>query len=149
MDRDRTQNGKVQLQSTFAIHANVTKKHFELIQGCETAKEACEILQTHFEGTSKVKSSRLDYLASKFENLKMGESESVEEFSSQLSGIAQESLVLGKKYKDKKLVKKFLRCLSSMYTAYKAAMLVSLNIDEISFDEVVGMLRAHEMEIAR
>ena len=77
----------------------------------------------------------------------MGESESVEEFSSQLSGIAQESLVLGKKYKDKKLVKKFLRCLPSKYTAYKATMSVSLNTDEISFDEVVGMLRAHEMEI--
>ena len=27
-----------------AIHANVTKKHYELIQGCETAKEAWEIL---------------------------------------------------------------------------------------------------------
>ena len=130
-----------------AIQTSVTKKHIELIQGCETAKEAWEILQTHFEGTSKVKSSRLDYLASKFENLKMGESESVEEFSSQLSGIAHESLVMGKKYKDKKLVKKFLRCLPSKYTAYKAAMSVSLNTDEISFDEVVGMLRAHEMEI--
>ena len=94
-----------------------------------------------------MKSSRLDYLASKFENLKIGENESVEEFSSQLSGIAQESLILGKKYKDKKLVKKFLRCLPSKYTAYKAAMSVSLNTDEISFDEVVGMLRAHEMEI--
>ncbi|XP_048622689.1 uncharacterized protein LOC106404430 [Brassica napus] len=132
-----------------AIHASVTKKHFELIQGCETAKEALEILQTHFEGTSKVKSSRLDYLASKFENLKMGESESVEEFSSHLSDIAQESLVLGNKYKDKKLVKKFLRCLPSKYTTYKAAMSVSLNTYEISFDEVVGMLRAHEMEIGR
>lgn len=130
-----------------AIHASVTKKHFELIQGCEKAKEAWEILQTHLEGTSKVNSSRLDYLASKFENLKMGEHESVEEFSSLLSGIAHESLILGKKYKDKKLVKKFLRCVPSKYTAYKAAMSVSLNTDEISFNEVVGMLRAHEKEI--
>ena len=56
-------------------------------------------------------------------------------------------MILGKKYKDKKLVKKFLWCLPSKYTAYKAAMSVSLNTDEISFDEVVGMLRAHEMEI--
>ena len=138
---------KLNSRALSAIQTSVTKKHIELIQGCETAKEAWEILQTHFEGTSKVKSSRLDYLASKFENLKMGESESVEEFSSQLSGIAQESLVLGKKYKDKKLFKKFLRCLPSRYTAYKETMSVSLNTDEISFDEIVGMLRAHEMEI--
>lgn len=89
----------------------------------------------------------MDYLASKFENLKMGEHESIEEFSLQLSVIAQESLTLGKKFKDKKLVKKFMSCLPSKYMAYKAAMSVSLNTDEISFDEVVGMLRAHEMEI--
>lgn len=42
----------------------------------------------------KVKSSQTDYLASKFENLMMGEHESIEEFRSQLSGIAQESLTL-------------------------------------------------------
>lgn len=77
----------------------------------------------------------------------MKEHESIEEFSSQLSGIAQESLTLGKKFKDKKLVKKFLRCLPSKYTAYKAAIYVSLNTDETRFDEFVGMLRAHEMEI--
>ena len=94
-----------------------------------------------------MKSSRLDYIASKFENLKIGERESVEEFSSQLIGIAQESVVLGKKYKEKKLVKKFLRCLPSKYAAYKAAKSVSLNTDEISFDGLVEMLRAHEMEI--
>lgn len=45
------------------------------------------------------------------------------------------------------MVKKFLRCLPSKYTAYKAAIYVSLNTDEIRFDEFVGMLRAHEMEI--
>ena len=89
----------------------------------------------------------MDYLASKFKNMKMGEHESIEEFSSQLSGIAQESLTLGKKLKDKKLVKKFLRFLPAKYNAYKAAMSVSLITDEIGFNEVVGMLRAHEMEL--
>ena len=44
-------------------------------------------------------------------------------------------------------MKKFIRCLTAKYIAYKAAMSVSLNTDEIGFDEVVGMLRAHEMEL--
>lgn len=51
------------------------------------------------------------------------------------------------KYKEKKLVKKFLRCLPSKFSAYKAAMTVSLNTDEIIFYDVVGMLKAHEMEL--
>lgn len=89
----------------------------------------------------------MDYLASRFENLEMGEHESIEEFSSQLSGIAQDSLTLGKKFNDNKLVKKFLRYLPVKYIAYKAAMSVSLNTDEIGFDEVLGMLRAHEIKL--
>lgn len=40
MHRNQAETCKVSLKSTFAIHASVTKKHFELIQGCETAEEA-------------------------------------------------------------------------------------------------------------
>ena len=39
--------------------------------------------------------------------MKMEEHESVSDFSSQLSELAQEARVLGMEYKDKKLVKKF------------------------------------------
>lgn len=66
-----------------------------------------------------------------------------------MSGIAQDSLTLGKKFSDNKLLKKFLRCLPVKYIAYKAAMSVSLNTGEIGFDEVLGMLRAHEIKLDR
>ena len=75
----------------------------------------------------------------------MEEHKSIGEFGSKLSSLAQEALTLGKKYKEKKLVKKFLRCLPAKFMPYKAAMSVSLNTDEMTFDEVVGMLQAHEM----
>ena len=57
-------------------------------------------------------------------------------------------MTLGTKYKEKKLVKKFLRCLPAKFMPYKAAMSVSLNTDEMTFNEVVGMLQAHEMEVS-
>lgn len=94
-----------------------------------------------------MKSSTNDFLASRFENLKMGEHEPDEEFNSQISGLAHESLTLRKKCQEKKLSYKFFKCLPSKYTSYKAYMLVSLIADEISFTEVVGMLRVHEMEL--
>ena len=56
-------------------------------------------------------------------------------------------MILGKKYKDKKLVKKFLRCLPSRFMAYKTALSVSHNTEDLSFGDVVGMLQAHEMEL--
>lgn len=47
-----------------------------------------------------------DHLAAQFENLRMTEDESITDFSAKLSSIAHEATVLGKEYKDKKLVKK-------------------------------------------
>ncbi|XP_024011253.1 uncharacterized protein LOC112086523 [Eutrema salsugineum] len=100
-----------------------------------------------YEGTTKVQNSRKDMLASRFENLKMEEDETISEFSSKLSALAQEAAVLGKKYKDKKLVKKFLRCLPSRFMGYKSALSVSSNTENMPFSELVGMLKAHEMEV--
>ena len=130
------------------IHCSVVRKQFKLIRGCEAAKDAWNILQIHFEGTLKVQSSRKNMLATRFEELKMDTHKSIGDFSSKLSSLAQEALTLGKKYKEKKLVKKFLRCLPAKFMPYKAAMSVSLNTDEMTFDEVVGMLQAHEMEVS-
>ncbi|CAA7031655.1 unnamed protein product [Microthlaspi erraticum] len=78
------------------IHGSCSKKQFELIQGCTKSKEAWDILQIHFEGTSQVQSSRKDLLATKFENMRMEEHESIADFSSKLSSLVQESRTLGK-----------------------------------------------------
>lgn len=79
-----------------AIHCSLALKQFNLVQGCKTAKEAWDILQKHFEGTTKVKRSQVDLLASNFENLRMEEHESIADFSAHISSIAQEVQVLGK-----------------------------------------------------
>ncbi|XP_010474131.1 PREDICTED: uncharacterized protein LOC104753599 [Camelina sativa] len=91
-------------------------------------------------------SSRKDMLASRFENLKMEEHESISGFSSK-SALAQEALTLGKTYKDQKLVKKILRCLPSRFMGYKTALTVSQDLHNLSYGEVVGMLQAREMEL--
>ncbi|KFK34260.1 hypothetical protein AALP_AA5G121900 [Arabis alpina] len=144
---DELKKAKFNSRALAAIHYSVSRKTFELIQGCETAKEAWNLLQSHYEGTQKVQNSRRDLIASRFENLKMEEHESIADFSSKLKSLAQEASTLGEKYKDQKLVNKFLRCLPSKFMAYKSALNVSQNTEELNFGEVVGMLQAHEMEL--
>ncbi|KAK2357759.1 gag-protease polyprotein [Trifolium repens] len=56
-----------------ALFNGVDKNMFRLIKQCIVAKDAWEILKTTHEGTSKVKSSRLQLFHSKFENLRMKE----------------------------------------------------------------------------
>ncbi|KFK43706.1 hypothetical protein AALP_AA1G162500 [Arabis alpina] len=144
---DELKKAKFNSRALAAIHCSVSRKNFKLIQGCETAKETWNLLQTHYEGTQKVQNSRRDLIASRFENLKMEEHESIADFSSKLKSLAQEASTLGKKNKDQKLVKKFLRCLPSKFMAYKSALNVSQNTEDFSFGEVVGMLQAHEIDL--
>ncbi|CAL9238652.1 unnamed protein product [Arabidopsis halleri] len=77
-----------------AIFKSVKRREFELIQGCESAKEAWDILQNVFEGTDNVKRTRLELLASKFENIRMNDDEKIVDFSARLSSIANEAQVL-------------------------------------------------------
>src|SRR3954469_10734826 len=50
-----------------ALFNGIDKNIFRLVQHCELAKEAWDILKTTHEGTSKVKMSRLQVLTTKFE----------------------------------------------------------------------------------
>ncbi|KFK35597.1 hypothetical protein AALP_AA4G012100 [Arabis alpina] len=129
------------------IFSSAREKEFKLIQGCKSAKQAWDILQKTHEGTMIVKMTRLDQLASNFETLKMDSQESIGQFSSKLSAIANEAEVLGKTYKDKKLVKKLLRCLPQKFSAHKAVMRVSGSSNSIKFKDLVGMLKSKEMEV--
>ncbi|XP_024010096.1 uncharacterized protein LOC112085206 [Eutrema salsugineum] len=144
---DKTKKFKYNSKALTAIHCSISAETFNLIQGCETAKEAWDILHIQFEGTTKVQNSKKDMLASLFENLKMEEHETIADFSSKLSSLTQEAATLGKHYKDKKLVKKFLRCLPSKFMGYKSVQSVNQDTESLSFGEIVGMLQSHEMEL--
>jgi len=54
-----------------ALFNGVDKNMFRLIKQCTMAKYAWEILKIAHEGTTKVKSAKIQLLTSKFENLKM------------------------------------------------------------------------------
>ena len=62
-------------------------------------------------------------------------------FSAKLSGMAHEACVLGKKYKEQKLVKKLLRCLPMKFGAHKAVLNMTTNTDELKFGKLVRMLK--------
>jgi hypothetical protein len=71
-----------------ALFNGVDKNMIKLIKKCNVAKDAWEILKTTHEGTSKVKSSRLQLLNSKFENLKMMEEETIYDFNMNILDLA-------------------------------------------------------------
>jgi hypothetical protein len=58
----------------------ISQIEFSRISNCGSAKEAWEILETTNEGTNLVKASKLQMLVSQFEDIKMLEDETFNEF---------------------------------------------------------------------
>ncbi|XP_056843312.1 uncharacterized protein LOC130495810 [Raphanus sativus] len=144
-DTDKLQS-KHNSKAISEIFNAINPEQFKLVQGCVSAKDAWDTLVDYYEGTSTVKRTRLDHLAAQFENLRMSEDESITVFSAKLSAIAHEATVLGKEYKDKKLVKKMIRCLPEKFANYKPLLKVGMNTDDMKFSQLVGILKAEDMD---
>lgn len=75
-----------------AIYNGVDLNVLKLINTCSSAKDTWKNLEVAYEGTSKVKTSRLQLLTSKFESLRMVEEETIGEFNVRVLDIANESV---------------------------------------------------------
>ena len=91
-----------------AIFCGVSSDEFHKISHITIAKEAWEILKTTYEGTKKVKDTKLQMLTTRFEELKMSEDESFDSFYSKLNEVVIGKFNLGEKTEDSKVVRKIL-----------------------------------------
>ena len=89
----------------------VTNKEFKKISSTEIAKEAWTILQTTYEGTKAVKDSKLQRLTTSFEEIKMEEEESFNEFYAKLKDIVNSAFNLGETILEPKIMRKVLKSL--------------------------------------
>ena len=91
-----------------AIFYGVSPDEFHRIFHITFAKEAWEILETTYEGTKKVKDTKLQMLTTQFKELKMSEDESFNSFYSKLNEVIVSKFNLGEKTEDSKIVRKIL-----------------------------------------
>jgi hypothetical protein len=95
------------LSNDKALHAlcqALSPSEFARISNCEVAKDAWKILETTYEGTKLVKFAKLQMLISKFEEIKMLEEETFEEFYTKISDLRNSMVSLGKQISDVKLI---------------------------------------------
>ena len=78
-----------------ALFSAVTNEEFKKLSSTETTQEAWTILQTTYEGTKAVKDSKFQRLTTSFEEIKMEEDESFDEFYAKLKDIVNPAFNLG------------------------------------------------------
>ena len=123
-----------------AIFCGVSPDEFHRISHITIAKEVWQILETTYEGTKKVKDTKLQILATQFEELKMSEDESFDSFYGKLNDVVIGKFNLGQKTEDSKIVRKILRSLLESFHAKVTAIEESKDLDDIKVQELIGSL---------
>ena len=78
-----------------ALFCGVTNEEFKKISSTEVTKEAWTILETTYGGTKVVKTVKLQQLTSSFEEIRMEEDETFDEFYAKLNDIVNYAFNLG------------------------------------------------------
>ena len=100
-----------------AIFCGMSPNEFHRIYHITIVKKAWQILKTMYEGTKKVKDTKLQILTTRFEKLRMSEDESFHSFYSKLNEVVIGKFNLGEKTEDSKVVRKIFRSLPESFRA--------------------------------
>ena len=132
-----------------ALFSAVTNEDFKKISSAEIVKEAWTILQITYEGTKAIKDSKFQRLTTSFEEIKMEEDESFDEFYTKLKNIVNLAFNLGETIPEPKIVRKVLRFLPERFHAKITMIEESKDIDKIPLTELVGNLQTYELGLTR
>ena len=130
-----------------AIFCGVSPNEFYQISHFTIAKEAWQILETTYEGTKKVKDTKLQMLTIRFEELRMCENESFDSFYSKLNEVVIGKFNLGEKTEDSKVVQKILYSLLESFRAKVTTIEESKELNEIKVQELIGSLQTYELSL--
>ena len=132
-----------------ALFSAVTNEEFKMISSTETAKKVWTILQTTYEGTKAIKDSKFQRLTTSFEEIKMEEDRSFDEFYAKLEDIVNSTFNLGETIPKPKIVRKVLRSLPERFHSKITAIKESKDIDKIPLTELVGNLQTYKLGLTR
>ncbi|XP_074362526.1 uncharacterized protein LOC141702817 [Apium graveolens] len=95
-------------------------------------------------GADRVQKAKVQTLKTEFETMSMRETDQLDDFCMKLYGIVTNIRVLGEKMKESNVVKKLLRAVPSRYLQIASTIEQFGNMKEMTVDEVVGRLKAHD-----
>nr|XP_009597682.1 uncharacterized protein LOC104093616 [Nicotiana tomentosiformis] len=121
------------------LYHAISGEKFEKISSCDTAKEMWDKLKVIYEGTGKVKETRINLLIRDYELFQMKDDESIEDMFGRFSKIIGDLKSFGRSYSSGEQVRKILRSLPTLWQP-KVITLEYEDLDKLSYDELRGDL---------
>ena len=126
------------------LYNAVSEEIFTIIMACKSAKKTWDKLKAEFHGDEKSRKMQVLNLRRQFEGLKMIKTDTIKDFSSQISKLVNQVRLLGEDFPDSRVVKKVLVSLPEKFEHKIFSLEDSKDFSEMSFQELVNALQAVE-----
>jgi hypothetical protein len=115
--------------------------------GKKSAKDAWEMIEILHQGHARVKEAHLQTLTKSFEDLKMEESETVDQFAARFITLINGIRGYGEKLDEVKNIRRFSRAAPARYMQIVMSIEQCLNLNTLMVEDLVGRLKAHDERI--
>ncbi|XP_073131837.1 uncharacterized protein, partial [Henckelia pumila] len=144
---DETAASNMNNKTLNSIFTSLDSNMFSLVTNCVCAKQDWEKLQMHCEGSESVRRTKRRILTTQFENMRMEESETIDDYERRLRKIENEAIDLGDAISNERLVRKVLRSLPKRFQMKICAIDESKDTSILGLDELMSSLRTYELEM--
>lgn len=141
-----TKRQALDAKAIFSLYCALSLTEYNRISSCEIAKEVCDRLHITYEGTDRVKETRINILLGHYEAFKMKPGESTTDMFSHFTEIVNDLEYQGQPISGPMKVNKLLRGLSKDWNHVKTSIKETQRIMPLSVDELVGTLQSYELE---
>nr|GEX05067.1 zf-CCHC domain-containing protein/UBN2 domain-containing protein [Tanacetum cinerariifolium] len=129
------------------IYNALTRKKYEIIFMCNTAKEIWKTLLITHQGNSQVEDNKIDLLVQQYEQFVIFKDESIDSAFARFITIITSLKDLDEGYSSKNYVRKFLRALHPNWRANVMTIEESKDLTSLYLDELIRNLKVYEMII--
>ncbi|GJT47887.1 zf-CCHC domain-containing protein [Tanacetum coccineum] len=136
-------------EAKMVIYNALPRKEYERIFLCNTAKEIWKTLLITHQGNIQVKDNKIDLLVQQYEQFVIYEDESIDSAFARFNTIITSLKALDEGCSSEDYVRKFLKALHPKWRAKVMAIKESKDLTSLSFDELIGNLKVHEMIIKK
>src|SRR5262249_22750256 len=141
-EKERVQLNKIAMN---ILYCGLNESDFSRICTCISDKDIWDNLENTYEGSTRMKDTKISLLCGEFENFKMKTNESIDEMHDRFINIVNQLSILGKPYANLEINSKLLRSLPREWEAKRTAIEEAHDLSKMSKEELLGTLKTHEM----
>ncbi|GJX58316.1 zf-CCHC domain-containing protein [Tanacetum coccineum] len=136
-------------EAKMVIYNALPRKEYERIFMCNTAKDIWKTLLITHQGNNQVKDNKIDLLVQQYEQFIIFEDKSIDSAFARFNTIITSHKAVDESYSSKNYVRKSLRALHPKCRVKVTSIKESKDLTSLSFDELIGNLKVHEMIIKK